>query len=237
MREKIRPIEIQKAIPDLAVYGDLINPTLYSPNSPFVLQFAQTRESLMDVDVYRNFLYSAITALRQSEFYKHYKAYLISLGINKCQMHPNIVADEDGPATLELHHHVITILDMALLITEHVLNTYGSITSFDLEELLRQAHKDNQLNVVFLCKTCHELYHNNSNGDFKLPFQMGFGKPFELLDKYKFGITRDFAMKLYFQLKNDLYNIDERDEKIVNLLKIRDNVIKWSDDNDKYFNR
>ena len=219
---------------DVKSYDDF-NPILYSPSSPFQISFAQTRESLMDVDIYRNFLYSAIGNFRQSEFYKHYKSHIISLGINRCQLHPNITTDTEG-TNLEMHHHVITILDIALIITEHILNTYGSITSFDLEELIKQAHKDHEVNIVFLCKTCHEIYHN-SNKSLPVPISAGFGKWWDLLSRYRYGITKDFAFKLYYQLKNDLYNADGRDKKIQDMMKIRDNIINWSEYNDTFFNK
>ena len=232
-------VEVQKQIPDINLYNGEFNPTLLSPNSPFYISFAATEETTQDPDVYRNFLYSAITAFRTSIFYKKYKGYLINLGINCCQMHPNIKVldpeNDEAMATIELHHHVMTIMDMALIISNAVFRTYGSLTTFDLEELLRMAHKDNMVNVIFLCRSCHELYHNNPNQAFKIPATAGFGNMFGFLEKYKEGITKDFAYKLYYQLKTDLYNADERDEKIKELLKIRDNVIRWSDDNEKYF--
>ena len=40
----------------------------------------------------------------------------------------------------------------------------------------------------------------------------------------------------YIQLKSDLYNADENDAKIKEIMNIRDNVIKWSDYNEM-FNR
>lgn len=236
-----RIVEIQKQIPDIEVYNGEFNPTLYSPNSPFYISFAATMDTTQDPDTYRNFLYSAITAFRSSIFYKKYKSYLISIGINCCQLHPHIKVldpeNDEAMATIELHHLVCTILDIANIISTHILHTYGSLTTFDLEELIRMAHKDNTVRVAFLCRSCHELYHNNPNQAFKFPLDAGFGDLFSFLEKYKYGICKDFAYKLYYQLKTDLYNTNERNEKISELLKIRDNVIRWSDYNEKYFNK
>ena len=66
---------------------------------------------------------------------------------------------------------------------------------------------------------------------------MGFGKWWEFLEKYRYGITREIANKIYFQLKQELYNNDKRDEKILNMLKVRDNIIQWSDYNDTFFKK
>lgn len=231
----LSPVKIEKDFPNIFTYNNF-NPTIDSPTSPFSISFAQTKETLMDVDVYRNFLYSAIRKVRSSQFYKHYKSHMMQMGFTKCQMHPNIISsDEDDyeVATLELHHHVLTIFDIALIIAEHILNTYGSLTSFDLAELIRLEHEAHRVSIVFLCKTCHQLYHHNS--DYKIPITIAFGKWWEFLDRYKYGITRDIAIKLYYQLKNDVYNIDERDSKIEEISKVRDKILDWSKYNEDHF--
>lgn len=235
MENNIPQLNAEKDFPNIFTYNSF-NPTLVSPSSPFLISFAQTKETLMDVDTYRSFLYSAITRFRTSNFYRHYKAHLIEMGLNKCQLHPNILVDDEDVASLEMHHHVLTIFDIALVITEHILNTYGSISSFDLAELIEMEHKAHRVNTVMLCKTCHQLY-TNKNDEFKIPSTLGFGKWWEFLDRYKCGITRDLAVKIYYMLKNDLQNADERDEKIKNLLKLRDNIIDWSVNNDIYFKK
>lgn len=234
MNTNIKPITMEKEFPNIFSYGGF-NPTIESPSSPYSISFVQTKETLIDVDVYRNFLYSAITRVRSSAFYKHYKSHLISLGIDRCQLHPHIIASYDGEdavANLELHHHVLTIFDIALLISEHTLNTYGSLSSYDLSELIKIEHKNHNVCTLFLCKTCHQLYHNNN--DFKIPATLGFGKWWELLDKYKYGITRDMAIKIYYMLKNDLKNADDRDEKIQKMLTIRDQILNWAKYNERY---
>lgn len=225
----------QQDFPGIFTYGDF-NPTLLSPNSPFSIFFAQTRESLIDVDIYRRFLYSAITRFRTSTFYKHYKAHLINdLGMDRCQLHPYItVSGENEVASLEMHHHILTIFDIALIITEHVLNTYGSITTFDLAEMIRQEHEAHRVHITMLCKTCHARY-SAGDPEFKIPSNIGFGKWWEFLERYKCGITRDIAVKIYYMLKNDLYNADERDKNIMEKIKLRDNILKWSEMNEKFY--
>ena len=52
----------QTNVPDIWQYND-VNPTWQSPNSPFEISFAQTRESLMDIEVFKAFPDSVILAL------------------------------------------------------------------------------------------------------------------------------------------------------------------------------
>jgi len=95
MNSNIESILVEKEFPNVFSYGGF-NPTLESPSSPFSISFAQTKETLQDVDVYRNFLYSAITRVRTSNFYRHYKAHLIQMGVDRCQLHPHITVSSDG---------------------------------------------------------------------------------------------------------------------------------------------
>jgi hypothetical protein len=218
--------------PDIFVYND-INPTLTSPNSPFEVPFAQTRETLLDVESYKHFLENGIQRFRRSKTYKHYKASLMNMGLNRCQYHPNIrSSEEEEMATIEMHHHVLTIFDIALIITEHILNKYGAITTFDLVEILKIEHTQHRVCTVSLCKTCHQLYHNDPT--FFLPSTMGFGNWWEFLSNYRSGITRDIAFKLIYSLKKELESSEVNKKNTLQLLSIRDNILNWSDYNERF---
>ena len=177
--------------PDIISFDDK-NPTLRSPYSPIDLMFYQTRDTFMDVDVYRNFLRNAETRFRASKEYKAYKAYLIEyLGIDRCQIFGNITIDD---ADIELHHNIIGLFDICLLISSHIINTVGIITTFDLIQLLIEEHWQNRVGITFLSKTAHQMYTNDADG--YIPPEMTFGKWWELLYKYKYGITYDIASKI-----------------------------------------
>ena len=76
--------------PDIISFDDK-NPTVRSPYAVTDLLFYQTRESLQDIDLFRNFIRNAEMRFRSSREYKAYKAYLIEyLGINRCQVFGNI---------------------------------------------------------------------------------------------------------------------------------------------------
>lgn len=231
MIQKIEPFSVNE-FPDIFVYNEE-NPIISSPNSPFVVTFAQTRDSLLDAELYKNFLYSAISRFRTSNFYKHYKAHLLYMGINRCQCHPNIQTNEDDEmATIEMHHFVLTIFDIAYIITEHILNTYGKITTFELVELMRKEHEAHRVCTVFLCKTCHQKYH--SDPDFYIPLEMGFGDWYLFLEKYNKGISRDIALKIYYLIKKEIVQPDINIESTKRLLKIRDNVLNWGEYYEKF---
>lgn len=168
------------------------NPALRSPNSIFDLSFYQTKETLTDPEVYRNFLKNAEMRFRRSAEYKTYKAYLMSLGFDHCQIMGNIEASEE--VDIELHHNIINLFDICILISEHILNTVGYISTFDLIQLLINEHFANRVPCTFLSTTAHQMYTNDPNA--YIPPDMTFGKWWELLSKYKYGITFDIARKV-----------------------------------------
>ena len=119
--------------PDVVVFDEK-NPTISSPYATMDLPFYQTRETLQDVDTYRSFIKNSEARFRASREYKAYKSYLMEyLGIDRCQEFGNISSED---ATIELHHNVLGLFDIALLISGHIVNTVGYISTFDLIQYL-----------------------------------------------------------------------------------------------------
>lgn len=224
-------------------YDDSYNPTIKSPESLFSLQFYQTRESMMDIEHYKRFLKNAISRFHHSRTYKNYKGYLINLGLDKCQLLPNITMElgdnenskKRSDNLIEMHHNFLTIYDIALLITEHVLNTKGFISTFDLVQLLKEEHKNNRIPIVMLCKTAHQMYHNNQ--DFMIPANMCFGFWQELLGKYNKGITQDIANKVLMFIQKSIEVEQNNIDFTSNLLQLRDNILEWSGYNEHFGDR
>lgn len=168
------------------------NPKISSPKATYDLYFCQTRETLSDPERYLSFIKNAERRFRASPEYKQYKNYLMSLGFDHCQVMGNI---ESGDKTeIELHHNVLGLFDICVLICEHILNTIGKITTFDLIQLLIIEHRNNRVGVVMLSTTMHQMYTGDKEG--YIPPEMTFGKWWELLAKYKYGITYDIANKV-----------------------------------------
>ena len=207
--------------PDIITYDEK-NPTVSSPYASVDLPFYQTKETLMDVDNYRNFLRNAETRFRASKEYKAYKSYLIEcIGINRCQVFGNITTDD---AKIELHHNVLGLFDICLLICGHIINTVGIISTFDLIQLLIEEHWNNRVGVTFLSKTAHQIYTNDPNG--YIPPEMTFGAWWELLNKYRYGITYDIANKVINYIKK----YQENTHISINL-ELQDQILNYA-----YFN-
>ena len=213
----------------LTTYDTNFNPSLQSPNCEWDLQFYATESSFVDIEFYKRFLENAIRAFRTSRTYTKYKGYLMSMGMNRCQILGNI---DENMADLEMHHNFLTIFDIALMITEHTIRTKGYISSFDLVKLLKEEHRNNRIPLVMLSKTVHQLYHNNE--DFVIPAQYCFGYWQELLVKYNKGITRDIANKClnFIHKSMEIDQIGTNTLLAGDILQLRNAIMNWSDLNE-----
>lgn len=211
-------------VPGIETYQENENPVVNSPYSTFSISFYQTRESLMDIDTYRSFLKNCESRFRHSVTYSNYKGFLIGLGLDRCQVHGFINTNMEG-VDIEMHHAILTLFDICLMITEHLLNTVGYVSTFDVVQALKEEHKANNIALVMLSKTPHQLYHANS-GQFYIHPKMCFGNWPRLIEKYKDGLTQDVAFKLLYYLKRA---IDENGTQDDGLLDLRDKIKEWSE--------
>lgn len=212
---------MSEMIPGIVGYMDNDNPTISSPYSPFVIQFYQTPESLNNIEDYRTFLKNVESAFRTSREYKAIKARLIESGMTNCQVHGNLNSEM---VDIEMHHNMLTLFDLSMIITEHLIRTVEKVSTFDVVRLLIEAHNNNEVLLIMLSKTPHQVYHNNP--EFFLPFEMCIGEPWKFLEKYKYGITQDIAYKILRYLRQE-----EKSNGKINdngLLNIRNSILSWS---------
>ena len=127
-----------------------LNPVIGDPSLFTTIQFYQTRETLMDTEEYTRFVYSIENQFRRSRFYKDYKCNVMQLGLSFDQQMKGITSEM---ADIELHHHLPTLKDATIVITEHFLNTTGKVCTFDVIQALEDAHRHNMMGIVMLSST------------------------------------------------------------------------------------
>lgn len=209
--------------PDITSYLNNGNPTLRSPSSVYEISLMQTKESLADIDSYARFINNAISQFRHSRFYKAYKANLMAMGLDHCSYLHNINSDM---AELEMNHVILTIFDIALMISEHYLNTYGYVSSFHIVGGLREEHKQNRVPIVMMSKTVHQLYH--ADDLFYVHPNQIFGKWTELIRNYYNGITPEICSKLLYYIRMAMREQGSTDNE---LLTLENNIKDWSERN------
>ena len=197
------------------------NPIIADPSQIEQISFAQTRDSLMDTEVYSRFIYSVENQFRRSRFYKDYKGNLMNLGLDFDQQMRNI---SDEVASVELHHHLPTLNQAAIMISEHELNTKGQVTTFEVIRLLEEAHRNNWMGVIMLSTSMHQAYHSDPTAFISL--SQCYGNPMLFLENYKDGLNLDIAFKWLMQLKlEDQYNMKTN---WLNIPKQREELLNWS---------
>lgn len=211
----------QNDFPDIESYLNNGNPTLRSPNSSYELPLLQTKESLTDIDNYGQFVHNAVSQFRKLRVYKNYKNYLMTLGLDHCQYLHNV---NSSMADLEMNHCILTIFDVSLMITEHMINTWGYASTCHVVAALREEHTNNRIPLVMMSKTVHQLYHNDDM--FYVHPRQVFGKWAELLSKYRNGITPELCIKILYYIRNSFEETGSTDN---DLLVIGETIKNWSD--------
>lgn len=173
-----------------------INPIIGDPNTYMTIQFQQTRDTLMDTELYSHFIYSAENQFRRSRFYKDYKCSVMNKGLNFDQLMRGVNSEMTD---IELHHLMPTLNMAAIMICEHRLNTVGQVTTMDIIEDLEEAHRMNMLSVVMLSETNHQALHADPSSFISL--SQAYGNSYIFLEKYRDGLTLDIAFKWLLQLK------------------------------------
>ena len=221
-------------IPDIYYDGNKYNPCISSPNAPYAIFFYQTRETLFgDADIFKRFIDNAIQQFRNTDFYTQYKGFLFKLGMDRCQIFGNITEEMVGSKGLEMHHNGITIFDIAVILCNHILNIKGKICTFDIVHMLRKVHENHQVPLVMICKTAHQLYHNEE--EFILPSSMCFGNWISLIYEYMDGLTYGIAKKLFYWIKVSQEHTND-DKLNSDLIQLRDHILEWSDKNGYAYN-
>lgn len=195
------------------------NPIVESPDQPYSISFAQTRNTLIDTDIYSRFVISCMNNFKRLRFYKSYKAELMRLGIVMDQRMPALTSEM---VTIEMHHNLPTLKQATIMIIEHLLNHIGRCTTFDVVQLLEDAHRKNWIDVIMLSKTQHEYHHANP-ADF-ISTRQCFGNPDQFIAHYIDGMTLDIAYNILLQIKQEMQYGDSYSPMII---KARDNILSW----------
>lgn len=173
---------------------------------------------------YINYIKRIEKCVRFSKEYSFYLKYIKNpegLNFNNCAIHSNIKSDK---ARLELHHGpIFTLFDCAeITMIKHITEKEKGIRSaFIIQEILND-HRDNLIQFVILCRTCHKSCHPKDKiNSLFIPIELAFGDIMKYIDKYSKYITKSHIIKI------DKY-LNKYKEKNKNPHFV-ENIIKWRD--------
>lgn len=188
----------------------------------FICSLFQTNKTLKELELYNKFIKSTERLVRTSKEYRKYKDYLINdIGLNYCQVFPNINLETSPNVTLEMHHGpILTLFDCCAIIADHMIYNEEELTSIILYEKVLEEHHLNNIQIVMLCDLAHKLVHSNQ---VYLNPKQGWGNIDNFLKKYKDGITdkRELLINRNIEIASK-YHSNDRDD----ILKV-DKIIRW----------
>ena len=175
-------------------------PIVDSGNSSYYIPFYKDDEFFSSYENYIRFIKAVEKLVRKHTFYKKYISYLINVvGMNTCQVLSNISVSDSGKSkedvTIEMHHGpILTLFDICAIVTNYLMHQPNTnITTFSVANIVLEEHRLNNVRVVLLAKTVHDMVHNDN---IQLNYNMGFGDTNTFLKKYASGIDRDMARKI-----------------------------------------
>lgn len=202
------------------------NPTIDSDTSLYVIPFYKDEEYFANLDNFVSFVKSTEQLIRTSKFYSRYIKYLKEdIGLNFCQVMSNIKTEEETDnVKIEMHHGpILTLFDYVSIVVDYMLYYGEKITTYKVADIILEEHFNNNIQVVMLSETAHELVHEN---DIFINYKQGFGDLGTFLKKYREGISDDQISKInkYIQLCAQYDSFDKH------VLDLRKNIKKWTSD-------
>lgn len=180
------------------------------------------KKNFFDSKEYIKFIKATEKIVRTSDYYKDYISYIKSdIGLNFCSIFHNI-NDDIEKADIEMHHGpILTLFDYCDIIACHMIANNEVLTTFTLANRVIDEHFENNVQVVMLSKTAHQLVHA---GKIFIHPKQAFGNLNRFLSKYISGLDKEQidTINTYIDMSDDLEK--SSDNGIFNF----DNITNWS---------
>lgn len=159
--------------------------------------------------------------IRSSEEYSAYIGHLnCEIGIDRCQVFGNITNEDE--IDLEFHHYPFTLYDICEIVVISKSLENEKFTSMDIVEEVLRLHSLNQVGLVKLCETAHQLTHD---GKIFIPLDCIFGRVEDFIDTYKSINAIPNEMIEKFNKLVDMNEI-EFDDSILKVLSMNETKIE-----------
>lgn len=145
------------------------------------------KNSFFEQQEYVKFIKAIEKLVRRSDEYKSYKDYVMNeVGLNYCMLQPNITGEV---ADIEMHHGpILTLFDYCDIVVNYHLKKQDKINTFLIANEILELHFANEVQVVMLSQTSHELLHS---GKVFLSPKQAWGDLTKFIKKYEDGIEED----------------------------------------------
>lgn len=138
-----------------------------------------------ETDTEKNNIVKAVEAeVRASLEYSDYIAYLrANVGMDACAFFNNVSKTNNKKVRIEVHHAPLTLYDITKLVLDRAIRTGEEINTLLLAEEVTRIHYMNQVGLIPLSKTLHEVVHKSDK--LTIPLYMVFGDFRTFLEMYQ----------------------------------------------------
>lgn len=214
-----------KYLGNIEVTGGKSNPTIDCADSEFLIPFYKDADYFFVLQNFVDFVKSVEALVRKHPQYTQYIGIVRSeYGLTKCQVLSHIDTEDETfeHTKIEMHHGpILTLFDLAAIITEWAIQEGKKITTFYIADLLIQEHYDNNVQIVMLSKTVHEQVHQ---GNVWINVDQSFGNLAAFMERYMSGLTSRHIQKINDYLNKSI----EMDSYHNGCLKLSDKVRSWN---------
>lgn len=122
--------------------------------------------------------------VRSSTEYRDYIQFLKEhIGLDRCIFFQQVSGKEKGKhITIEMHHEPLTLYDIVNIVLEKYIQEGLEINDLLIADEVLELHYANQVGLVPLSKTIHEIIHNSEK--LMVPLNMCYGEYTRFLEAY-----------------------------------------------------
>ena len=198
-----------------------IIPIIDSANSMYQIPLYKDAEYFSNLESYVNFIKGCEREVRINDRYKKYIWYLKNtVGLNHCQVLPEITPDDNGKIEIEMHHGpIFTLYDYCEIMTEYFLLKNRKVSTLRIADAILDEHWKNRIQVVMLLATVHEEVHNRN---IFINYKQAFGDLNTFVKKYGIGMSDGLKEKLNKYIDRSMMY----DSNDFGILKLSDTFLK-----------
>lgn len=161
--------------------------------------------------------------VRSSGEYRDYITFLRqNIGMDACAFFNNVTKQTNRKIKIEVHHVPLTLYDIVKIVLEKYIQTGEQLDDLLIAEEVTKIHYNNQVGLIPLSKTLHEVVHNSEK--LTIPMYMIFGNYTKFLREYEEYWKDDKAITQKIELM--IKRTKELNENSFDVLKEKFTYIK-----------
>ena len=178
-------------------------------------------EYFSNIDSYTNFIKGCERMVRTNDRYSKYIYYLKNvIGLDHCQVLPDVEPDVEGKIEIEMHHGpIFTLFDYCEIMTEWCILNNKKISTFRIADEVLNEHQLNHIQVVMLLATVHEEVHNRN---IFINYNQAWGDLNAFIEKYGIAMSDRLKEKLNKYIDRSMMY----DSNDFGILQLNDTVVK-----------